>query len=53
MNYEKYNGSDEELVKKYLKGDSRAFTPLFKKYKPISILSTSFIRLNDFSSTSK
>jgi len=35
MNYEKYNGSDEELVKKYLKGDSRAFTPLFKKYKPI------------------
>ena len=37
MNYEKYNSSeeDEELVKEYLNGNPRAFTPLFKKYKPI------------------
>lgn len=32
-----YNNSDKdkELVKKYLDGDSKAFTPLFNKYKPI------------------
>tara|TARA_R110002020_G_scaffold138469_2_gene308500 strand:+ start:3093 stop:3686 length:594 start_codon:yes stop_codon:yes gene_type:complete len=37
MNYEQYNSSEEEkeLVKKYLNGDTRAFTPLFKRYKPI------------------
>jgi RNA polymerase sigma factor (sigma-70 family) len=32
----KQNNSDEkELVKKYLNGDTRAFTTLFKTYKPI------------------
>ncbi len=32
-----YNEADEEkeLVERYLSGDSSAFTPLFKKYKPI------------------
>jgi RNA polymerase sigma factor (sigma-70 family) len=37
MNYGQYNSSEEEkeLVKKYLNGDTRAFTPLFKRYKPI------------------
>ena len=29
------NDVDAELVKKYLNGDSNAFTPLFNKYKPI------------------
>lgn len=29
------NSTDAELVKKYLNGDSNAFTPLFNKYKPI------------------
>jgi len=29
------NDVDAELVKKYLDGDSNAFTPLFNKYKPI------------------
>ena len=29
------NNTDAELVKKYLNGDSNAFTPLFNKYKPI------------------
>lgn len=37
MDYVQYNSSEEEkeLVKKYLNGDTRAFTPLFKRYKPI------------------
>jgi len=29
------NETDAKLVKKYLEGDSTAFTPLFHKYKPI------------------
>tara|TARA_R110000868_G_scaffold298425_3_gene558635 strand:+ start:1187 stop:1783 length:597 start_codon:yes stop_codon:yes gene_type:complete len=37
MSNNQYNEADEEkeLVDRYLNGDSSAFTPLFKKYKPI------------------
>ena len=37
MNNNQYNSADEEkeLVKKYLNGDSKSFTPLFNRYKPI------------------